>query len=101
MTGKNSHRGWLKDPKKPRQNEAIGGGYFVFRRGDGTKRIRPSQWPFEYASLDEANDQARKLTEANPGYRFDVVSVIASYETDEFGSARMLMNTGMIVERAA
>jgi hypothetical protein len=79
MSGKNTNKhGWLRDPKKPREGETIGGGYFIFRRGDGTKRIRPSQWPFEYASFDAAREQAKALAAGNPGYAFDVVAVLAS-----------------------
>ena len=32
----------MADPKKPREGETIGGGYFIFRRGERTKRIRGS-----------------------------------------------------------
>lgn len=87
MSGKNTRGPWLKDPRKERPGEKIGGGYFVFRRGDGTGRIRPSQWPFEYASLDEAAEQAKKLADANPGYRFDVVSAVMSLETSKAEAA--------------
>lgn len=81
MSGKNTSKSaWLRNPKLPRTGETIGGGSFVFRRGDGTKRIRPSQWPFEYDSVEAAEEQAEKLAIANPGYRFDVVTVVASLE---------------------
>jgi hypothetical protein len=66
-------RGWLKNPKLPRTNEVIEGGYWVFRRGDGTKRIRPAQWPFEYGTQEAAMKQAAVLAEGNPGERFIVV----------------------------
>ncbi|MGB3833726.1 MAG: hypothetical protein WA975_17895 [Mesorhizobium sp.] len=79
MTGINKNGGWLKDPKKARKGEVIGGGYFVFRRGDGTNRIRPSQWPYEYGSQEAAEEQAKILAKANPGYRFDVVHVVAGW----------------------
>lgn len=67
------NRGWLKNPKLPRANEVIEGGYWVFRRGDGTKRIRPAQWPFEYGTQEDAMKQAAILAEAQPGERFIVV----------------------------
>jgi hypothetical protein len=77
MSGRNLTKGgWLKNPKLPRHGETIGGGYFVFRRGDGTKRIRPSQWPFEYASFNEALEQAQKHAAEQPGYQFDIASVV-------------------------
>lgn len=68
--------GWLKNPKQARPNETIGGGFFVFRRGDGTNRIRPSMWPFEYATKEAAEEQARILAKGQPGYVFDVVAVV-------------------------
>ena len=78
MSGKNTHRGWLKNPTLARDGETIGGGFFIFRRGDGTKRIRPSQWPFEYATYEAAVEQALILASGNPGYSFDVVGVVYS-----------------------
>ncbi len=65
--------GWLRDPRKERPGETIGGGWFVFRRGDGTRRIRPSIYPFEYGSHDAAAEQAGKLARSNPGLVFIVV----------------------------
>lgn len=70
---------WLKDPRKAREGEVIGGGWFVFRRGDGTGRIRPAHWPFEHASKEAAEAEARKLAEANPGLIFNVVGVANSF----------------------
>lgn len=69
---------WLKNPRKPRKEEVIGGGYFVFRRGDDTGRIRPSNWPFEHPTLDAARREAAKLAAQNPGYRFDILHVCGS-----------------------
>ncbi|SMC41484.1 hypothetical protein SAMN06297251_102105 [Fulvimarina manganoxydans] len=80
--GKRPRRtGWLKNPKVARKGETIGGGWFVFRRGNDTRRIRPSWWPFEYASREDAAVQAEKLAAENPGYRFDVVGVTDSFAT--------------------
>lgn len=76
MSGKNFRGMWLKDPRQARPGETIGGGHFVFRRGDGTKRIRPSMWPFEYATEAEAKAQAELLASTNPGFLFDVVKVV-------------------------
>ncbi len=71
---KKKHRGgWLKNPKIERDGETIGGGWWVFRRGDGTSRIRPSHWPFEYASEEAAAVEAKRLAAANPGETFIVV----------------------------
>lgn len=79
MSGKNiNSHGWLKDPRQARENEEIGGGYFVFRRGERTRRIRPSQFPFEHATLKAAIEMARQHATEQPGFTFDVVQVVAS-----------------------
>lgn len=72
----------LRNPKKPRRGETIGGGYFVFRRGDSTGRIRPALWPFEYASVEEANAEAARLSAGQPGEVFIVVGQQASHVTE-------------------
>jgi hypothetical protein len=77
------NRGGLKNPRKARIGETIGGGFFVFRRGDGTNRIRPSQWPFEYGLLSEAIREADKLSAANPGYEFMVVTECYTARTEK------------------
>jgi len=69
---------YLKDPTKARNGEDIGAGYFVFRRGDGTGRIRPSRWPFEHATICAAKREADSLAKQHPGYQFDVVQVCYS-----------------------
>ena len=68
--------GWLKNPQEPRKGEVIGGGHFIFRRGNATNRIRPAMWPFEHGSVDEAKVQAAKLAAATPGETFLVVSEV-------------------------
>jgi hypothetical protein len=68
----------IKNPRIARKGEEIGGGYFVFRRGDDTGRIRPSPWPFEHPTLCAAKREADRLAQAYPGYRFDVVQVCYS-----------------------
>ncbi len=66
------------DTRKPRPGEVIGGGFIVLRRGDRTKRFRTPLWPFEHGSLEAAQAEAAKLALANPGYRFDVLSVVST-----------------------
>ena len=46
-----------------RQNEEIGGGYFVFRRGDRTNRVRPGKMPFEHPTKEAATEEAARLAE--------------------------------------
>ena len=70
-----------RSPFKPRQGEVIGGGYFVFRRGDSSGRIRPSDWPFEYDTLVAAQTQAELLAKRRPGYAFEVFARLARHLT--------------------
>lgn len=73
------HRGpWLANPCENRPSEEIGGGFFVFRRGDGTGRIRPATFPFEHGSLESATQEAMRLAAEQPGYQFDILSVVSS-----------------------
>lgn len=89
MSGKNTSKsGWVKDPKLARPGEVIDGGYFIFRRGDGTNRIRPSQWPFEYDSLAAATAQAEKHAAEMPGYRFDVFCRVTSVVVEKTADAQ-------------
>lgn len=70
---------FLRDPTKPRPGEVIGGGWFVFRRGGDTKRIRASNWPFEHGSFEAAAAEAKRLADKEPGKAFDVVQVVCTY----------------------
>lgn len=67
---------WIKDG---RANESVGGGFFVFRRGDWSGRIRPSKsFPFEHATLEAATAEAARLAASRPGSRFDVMGILSS-----------------------
>lgn len=46
---------------KPRRDEVIGGGFFVFRRGVDTGRIRPNSFPYEHGTLEAAQAEAERL----------------------------------------
>lgn len=70
---------FLRDPTKSRPDEVIGGGWFVFRRGGDTKRIRASNWPFEHGSFEAAAAEAKRLADKEPGKAFDVVQVVCTY----------------------
>lgn len=74
--GKTKHykpRPWVK---AGRAEEVIGGGYFVFRRGQDTGRIRPAFWSFEHPTLALAIAAAKKLSDENPGQQFDVFGLL-------------------------
>lgn len=79
IKSKTKRRTWLKDPTKPRKGEVIGGGFFVFRRGDRTGRIRPKTWPFEHASFDAATTEAQRLSNMFPGEKFVVIGQQGEY----------------------
>lgn len=64
-------------PRQERTGEKIGGGHFVFRRGDSTGRIRPCEWPFEHPNMESARQEAERL-HGEYGGVFDVVSVSAT-----------------------
>lgn len=66
-------------PKTARRDEVIGGGYFVFRRGDSTRRVRPSTFPFEYATQEAAAEEAHRLSREQPGYTFEVFGRVSSF----------------------
>lgn len=58
---------------KPRINETIGGGFFVFRRGKKTGRVGVrGGLPFEHGSLEQAAAEATRLAKLFPGETFEV-----------------------------
>lgn len=69
----------IRHPRKSRAGETIGGGHFVFRRGTRTNRVRPSNWPFEYATPEAAAEEATRLAAANPGKVFQVFVATSSH----------------------
>lgn len=61
-----------------RHNEQVGGGFFVFRRGTRTGRIKTGHIkagniPFEHPSLKSALAEAERLAELHGG-KFDILS---------------------------
>lgn len=70
---------YLEDPTKERDGEQIGGGFFVFRRGTTTGRIRPSKlWPFEHPTLASAEAEAQRLANLWPGQTFAILQQVAA-----------------------
>lgn len=65
--------GPLPDPRLPRAGETIGGGWFVFRRGRGSGRIRAPEYPFEHATRAAAEAECRRLAAKFPQHRFEVL----------------------------
>lgn len=65
-----------KKHSRPRRNEKVGGGHFVFRRGDRNGRVTPSGYPFEHPSVDSALTEADRLQKLHGG-RYDVFSTSA------------------------
>lgn len=54
--------------------EVVGGGYFVFRRGETTGRIKinPAKLPFEHGTLESAQREANRLSLLHPGVTFSI-----------------------------
>ncbi|WP_051067961.1 hypothetical protein [Octadecabacter antarcticus] len=69
--------------RKQRAEEFIGGGFFVFCRGESTNRIHPSMWAFEYDSADSAARQADILAAKAPGEIFEVFVRLSSHAVAE------------------
>ncbi|WP_235925481.1 hypothetical protein [Brucella pseudintermedia] len=58
---------------KPRLNEIIGGGFFVFRRGKKTGRVGVfTTMPYEHGSFEQALAEATRLAALCPGETFEV-----------------------------
>jgi len=75
-----------------RRNEAIGGGFFVFRRGKRTGRIAHTKFPFEHATFAQALAEATRLAAQHPGESFEVfqttgaLAVSASSQVQEIAA---------------
>lgn len=83
--GKPNHgKKWPGHPG-PRQHEEIGGGHFVFKRGSRTGRIEtaPHRFaggiPFEHATIEDALDEAARLS-IEKGGKFEVFSRVGAAE---------------------
>jgi len=66
-----------------RDNESVGGGYFVFKRNPETGRIDCPVHPFEYPNSNSAAARARVLARMFPGQQFDVVRAVGSTKAAE------------------
>lgn len=63
---------FMPDPRKARDNEKIGGGFFIFRRGKGTSRIRAPEYPFEHPDMAAALEEMRRLKQQHPNESFEL-----------------------------
>lgn len=74
---------YLENPTLPREGEAIGAGFFVFRRGTTTGRIRPAKmWPFEHPTRASAEAEMQRLSARFPGQTFITVEQVAFAYTE-------------------
>lgn len=76
-----------KRHSRPRRNERVGGGHFVFKRGETTGRIKTGSimrgaMPFEHPNMESAYAEACRLQALNGG-RYDVLSVSAMVDGRE------------------
>lgn len=65
---------FLSDARKEREGEKIGGGFFVFRRGRKSGRIRAPEWPFEHPTFEAAFAEMERLKEQYPTSKFAVMT---------------------------
>lgn len=68
---------------KPRRDEVIGGGFFVFRRGDAG-RVRPGGLPYEHGTLEGAQAEAERLAGLSGGSYEVFGAALAADEPDTF-----------------
>lgn len=78
MSGKSTSR-WHEERAK--RGERVHGGWFVFRRGQTTGRIKidTSKMPFEHPSRERAVAEAVRLSAANPGIDYCVFNQVISF----------------------
>lgn len=77
------------------KGEVVGGGWFVFRRGRTSGRIKPARfgkpgtswYPFEHASEESAKAEAERLAVLNPGLRFCVFHQVSEAPVTEPNTA--------------
>ena len=65
-----------KDRRIERDGEKIGGGFFIFRRGRDSGRIRMPQWPFEHPSIEAARTEQARLSVEYPDETFVIVQEV-------------------------
>lgn len=63
-------------PRMKREGEKVGAGFFVFRRGRTSKRIKMSFIPFEHPTLESAHAEAERLCALHPGQTFEVFGTL-------------------------
>lgn len=68
---------------RAQRGEVVGGGFFVFRRGRKSNRIKPevNGFPFEHATLRAAEAEAARLAALNPGMTFVVLQQVSATKT--------------------
>lgn len=67
-------------PFVTRPGEVIGGGFFVFRRGEVGNRIKPGPMPYEHGTFASAQKELLRLSEINPGQRFVILQDLAAVQ---------------------
>ena len=60
------------DRPQQRKGEQIGGGWFVFRRGEKGGRVYITDMPYEHPNQKSAMDEADRLSKKHPGQKYQV-----------------------------
>lgn len=81
-TVETSHNKWHE--RRVAMGEVVRGGWFVFRRGGTTGRIKidAAKLPFEHGTREAAMKEAARLANANPGVEFSVFHMQVSVRID-------------------
>jgi len=77
QTPRNATQAFYQDKRNSRPGESIGGGFIVVRRGNGSGRLRMNEWPFEHGTYEDAEAEARRLSEQYPGKAFAVLQQVS------------------------
>lgn len=66
--------------QRTQSGDVVGGGFFVFRRGRTTGRVKidPQKMPFEYASIEDALYAAREQSRAHRGVTFSIFQQVCA-----------------------
>jgi len=79
MSGPSTNR-WHE--RRIERGEVVKGGYFVFRRGETTGRVKinPAKLPFEHGTLEAAMAEAKRLAHGSPLIEFSVFQQVATVQ---------------------
>ncbi len=72
-----SKRSRMPFPAKEREFETVGGGFIVIERVKRMGRLRPSVWPVEHATYQDAAESVLRLQKKNPNKPYAIFAQVA------------------------